>query len=122
MRRTRDEGFEVGVHAWDHVKWQDGLDGACAEWTGKQMKLACDRFTDIFKEAPRTHGAAGLQMNVHATPPAQVLRFENCSHTPEMYPHLPVWDAQLIRFPQLPQTPPTLDVPISTEGLTQSNG
>src|SRR5512143_307464 len=22
MRRVRDEGFEVGIHAWDHVKWQ----------------------------------------------------------------------------------------------------
>jgi peptidoglycan/xylan/chitin deacetylase (PgdA/CDA1 family) len=109
MRRTRDEGFEVGVHSWDHVKWQDGLDGACAEWTGKQMKLACDRFTDIFKEAPRTHGAAGWQMNVHAMRLTQVLGFEYCSDGRGTYPHLPVWNAELIRCPQLPTTLPTLD-------------
>src|SRR5438477_301678 len=95
MRRTRDEGFEVGVHAWDHVKWQDGLDGACAEWTGKQMKLACHRFTDIFKEAPRTHGAAGWQMNVHAMRLTQVLGFEYCSDGRGTYPHLPVRHAPL---------------------------
>jgi peptidoglycan/xylan/chitin deacetylase (PgdA/CDA1 family) len=121
MRRTRDEGFEVGVHAWDHVKWQDGLDGACAEWTGKQMKLACDRFTDIFKEAPRTHGAAGWQMNVHAMRLTQVLGFEYSSDGRGTYPHLPVWNAELIRCPQLPTTLPTLDELIGTEGITEGN-
>jgi undecaprenyl phosphate-alpha-L-ara4FN deformylase len=121
MRRTRDEGFEVGVHAWDHVKWQDGLDGACAEWTGKQMKLACDRFTDIFKEAPHTHGAAGWQMNVHAMRLTQVLGFEYCSDGRGTYPHLPVWNAELIRCPQLPTTLPTLDELIGTEGITEDN-
>jgi peptidoglycan/xylan/chitin deacetylase (PgdA/CDA1 family) len=43
MRRARDEGFEVGLHSWDHVRWQDGVDGACAEWTGKEMQRACNR-------------------------------------------------------------------------------
>jgi undecaprenyl phosphate-alpha-L-ara4FN deformylase len=121
MRRTRDEGFEVGVHAWDHVKWQDGLDGACAEWTGKQMKLACDRFTEIFKEPPRTHGAAGWQMNVHAMRLTQVLGFEYCSDGRGTHPHLPVWNAELIRCPQLPTTLPTLDELIGTDGIDDGN-
>jgi peptidoglycan/xylan/chitin deacetylase (PgdA/CDA1 family) len=121
MRQVRDEGFEVGVHAWDHVKWQDGLDGACAEWTGRQMKLACDRFTDIFKEAPRTHGAAGWQMNVHAMRLTQVLGFEYCSDGRGAYPHLPVWNAELIRCPQLPTTLPTLDELIGVDSVTEEN-
>ena len=121
MRRTRDEGFEVGVHAWDHVKWQDGLEGAGAEWTGKQMQLACDRFTDIFKEAPRTHGAAGWQMNVHAMRLTQILGFEYCSDGRGTYPHLPVWNAELIRCPQLPTTLPTLDELIGINGVTEEN-
>jgi peptidoglycan/xylan/chitin deacetylase (PgdA/CDA1 family) len=79
MRSVRDEGFDVGVHCWDHVKWQDGLEGAGAEWTGRQMQLACERFTDIFKEPPLTHGAAGWQMNVHALRLTQVMGFEFCS-------------------------------------------
>jgi undecaprenyl phosphate-alpha-L-ara4FN deformylase len=57
MRRTRDEGFDIGLHAWDHVRWQDGVDGGCAEWTGGEMQRACERYTEIFKEPPRVHGA-----------------------------------------------------------------
>ena len=30
MRHVRDEGFEVGVHSWDHTKWQDGVAAADA--------------------------------------------------------------------------------------------
>src|ERR1700686_4789153 len=121
MRRTRDEGFEVGVHAWDHVKWQDGLDGACAEWTGKQMQLACERFVDIFKAPPHTHGAAGWQMNPHALRLTQALGFEYCSDGRGTYPHLPVWNAELIRCPQLPTTLATLDELIGTDGVGEDN-
>ncbi len=121
MRRVRDEGFEVGLHAWDHVKWQDGLDGACAEWTGRQMALACERFTDIFKEPPRVHGAAGWQMNVHALRLTQALGFDYCSDGRGTHPHLPVWNAELIRCPQLPTTLPTLDELIGADGIDEDN-
>src|SRR2546429_6555042 len=63
MRAVRDAGFEVGVHAWDHVKWQDGLGGADAEWTERQMRLARGRFEENFRESARAHGAAGWPMN-----------------------------------------------------------
>jgi undecaprenyl phosphate-alpha-L-ara4FN deformylase len=119
MRRTRDEGFEVGVHAWDHVKWQDGLGRAGAEWTAGQMRLACERFVDIFKETPRVHGAAGWQMNVHAMRLTQALGFAYCSDGRGTHPHLPVWNAELIRCPQLPTTLPTLDELIGTDGIDE---
>ncbi len=120
MRHTRDEGFEVGIHAWDHVKWQDGLSGADAEWTGRQMQLACERFVDIFKDTPRVHGAAGWQMNVHAMRLTQTLGFEYCSDGRGKHPHLPVWNAELIRCPQLPTTLPTFDELIGTDGIDEN--
>jgi peptidoglycan/xylan/chitin deacetylase (PgdA/CDA1 family) len=121
MRGVRDEGFDVGVHCWDHVKWQDGVHDASAEWTARQMRLACERFTDIFKEPPRTHGAAGWQMNVHALRLSQALGFEFCSDGRGAFPHLPVWNAELIRCPQLPTTLPTLDELIGGDGITEAN-
>src|SRR5205823_5899451 len=55
MRRVRDEGFEVGIHTWDHVKWQDGVAGADADWTQWQMSLACQRFREVFGEDAEVH-------------------------------------------------------------------
>jgi peptidoglycan/xylan/chitin deacetylase (PgdA/CDA1 family) len=121
MRSVRDEGFDVGVHCWDHVKWQDGLYGACAEWTAKQMQLACERFTDIFKEPPLTHGAAGWQMNVDSLRLTQTLGFQYCSDGRGVFPHLPVWNAELVRCPQLPTTLPTLDELIGSDDVTEAN-
>ncbi|HKE40894.1 MAG TPA: polysaccharide deacetylase family protein [Casimicrobiaceae bacterium] len=121
MRHVRDEGFEVGLHSWDHTGWQDGVGGADADWTAKQMQLSCERFTEIFKEEPRAHAAAGWQMNLHALRLTQVLGFEYCSDGRGSTPHLPVWNAELIRCPQLPTTLPTLDELIGTDGIAAEN-
>jgi peptidoglycan/xylan/chitin deacetylase (PgdA/CDA1 family) len=121
MRATRDAGFEVGIHTWDHVRWQDGVAAANAEWTRAEMQRACDRYTDIFGTAPLTHGAAGWQMNVHALRLTQRLGFEYCSDGRGAHPHLPVWNGELIRCPQLPTTLPTLDELIGRDGITEGN-
>jgi len=44
MRAARDAGFEVGVHCYDHVAWQDFVAQRDAAWTERQMRLACERF------------------------------------------------------------------------------
>ena len=63
------------------------------------------------------HGAAGWQMNVHAMRLTQQLGFEYCSDGRGTHPHWPVWQAELIRCPQLPTTLPTLDELIGIEGV-----
>ena len=121
MRATRDAGFETGIHTWDHVRWQDGVADANAEWTLAEMQRACDRYTEVFGTAPLTHGAAGWQMNVHALRLTQRLGFEYCSDGRGTHPHLPVWHAELIRCPQLPTTLPTLDELIGRDGINEGN-
>src|SRR5215470_9576560 len=85
------------------------------------MRRACERFTDIFKDPPRVHGAAGWQMNVHALRLTQTHGFDFCSDGRGTHPHLPVWQAELIRCPQLPTTLPTLDELIGEDGITEDN-
>jgi undecaprenyl phosphate-alpha-L-ara4FN deformylase len=121
MRMTRDEGFETGLHCWDHVRWQDGLASADAAWTAREMRLAVERYTDVFKEPPRTHGAAGWQMNIHALRMTQRLGFQYCSDGRGAYPHLPFWLAEPIRCPQFPTTLPTLDEMIGLDGVEAVN-
>jgi peptidoglycan/xylan/chitin deacetylase (PgdA/CDA1 family) len=121
MRATRDAGFETGIHCWDHVRWQDGVAAANAAWTQAEMDRACDRYAEVFGTLPLVHGAAGWQMNVHALRLTQRLGFEYCSDGRGTHPHLPVWNGELIRCPQLPTTLPTLDELIGRDGITETN-
>ena len=121
MRDTRDTGFEVGIHTWDHVLWQDRVAGADAQWTRRQMELAFGRFQEIFGEPARIHGAAGWQMNRHAYRLTQRLGFSFCSDTRGKEPFVPVYQGEIIACPQLPTTLPTLDELIGVDGITKRN-
>lgn len=121
MRAARDAGFEVGVHTWDHVRWQDGVATADDAWTKREMERACTRFTEIFGEAPRVHGAAGWQMNRHAYRLTQRMGFDYCSDTRGTHPFIPLFDAEIVACPQLPTTLPTLDELIGRDGITGQN-
>jgi peptidoglycan/xylan/chitin deacetylase (PgdA/CDA1 family) len=125
MRKTKDEGFEVGIHCWDHVRWQDGIQKASAEWTRHEMERAQNRFCDIFKTPSKTHGAAGWQMNKHALRLTQSMGFTYASDGRALpgtgVPHYPVVNAEIIDCPQLPTTLPTLDELIGLNGTTEAN-
>ena len=121
MRQVREDGFEVGIHTWDHVRWQDGVGEADAEWTAREMELAIGRFRDIFGEMPDVHGAAGWQMNVHAYRRTQSLGFRYASDTRGAHPFIPVVRAEIVACPQFPTTLPTLDEMIGLDGVTEAN-
>ena len=121
LRQVRDEGFEVGVHCWDHVRWQDGLTDADEAWTGAEMKLALARFNEVFSETAKVHGAAGWQMNIHALRLVERLGFNYASDTRGVCPFVPVWNAEPFAIPQLPTTRPTLDELIGVDGITRDN-
>jgi undecaprenyl phosphate-alpha-L-ara4FN deformylase len=39
MQEIAQRGFEVGVHTWDHVRWQDGVANASEAWTRRELTL-----------------------------------------------------------------------------------
>jgi undecaprenyl phosphate-alpha-L-ara4FN deformylase len=121
LRRVRDEGFEVGIHTWDHVRWQDGVGQANEAWTTKEMGAAARRFEEIFGAPAKVHGAAGWQMNRHAFRRTQSLGFEYASDTRGTHPFIPVVKAEIVACPQFPTTLPTLDEMIGLEGVTEGN-
>lgn len=121
LRATRDEGFEAGIHCWDHVLWQDEVEKAAAPWTEAEMRKAATRFESIFGEPARCHGAAGWQMNPHALRLTQRLGFLWASDTRGAHPFMPVWNGEVVHCPQLPTTLPTLDELIGVDGVTEAN-
>jgi peptidoglycan/xylan/chitin deacetylase (PgdA/CDA1 family) len=123
MHAVRDAGFENGVHGFDLARWQEGIadPDSDGEWAAAQMRRATERFTEVFGHPPTVHGAPGWQMNLHALRLTQRLGFDYCSDGRGFFPHLPVWNAELVRCPQLPTTLPTLDELIGCDGVDETN-
>jgi undecaprenyl phosphate-alpha-L-ara4FN deformylase len=113
MREVQRAGFEVGVHCYDHVEWQDRVGTASQAWTQQQMNKACAVFGDVFECAPTIHGAAGWQVNAHVPLLEKALGFQFASDARGDRPFMP-HDGGV---PQLPTTLPTLDELIGREDL-----
>lgn len=117
MRDIAQRGFEVGVHTWDHVRWQDGVAHASEAWTRRELTLARDQFMEVFGRAPAVHGAAGWQVNRYVPGLQQELAFRYASDTRGTGPFLPAVESGGAAVPQLPTTLPTLDELIGREDL-----
>ena len=117
MQDIGRRGFEVGVHTWDHVRWQDGVARASEPWTRRELALARQEFTEIFGVPPQVHGAAGWQMNRYVPALEEELGFRYASDTRGTGPFMPLLEAGTAAVPQLPTTLPTLDELIGREDL-----
>jgi undecaprenyl phosphate-alpha-L-ara4FN deformylase len=122
MRSVRDAGHEVGIHCWDHIRWQDHVANQDVAWTRREMQQAAERFQEIFGFPALTHGAAGWQMNQAAFALEHEMGFDYASDVRGLEPFQPV-DNQGAPFgvPQIPTTLPTLDELIGLDGLTEDN-
>lgn len=118
MRAVRDGGFEVGIHTWDHTRWQDYVVRRGYDWTRREMAAAVDRFREVFGAEPRTIGAAGWQMNAYAFALEDEFGFTCASDTRGTRPFISIVDGRRLRCPQLPTTLPTLDEVVGREGVT----
>jgi peptidoglycan/xylan/chitin deacetylase (PgdA/CDA1 family) len=118
LRAARDAGFEVGVHCWDHVRWQDFVAGKDAHWTERELDAACARFCEVFGAAPVVHGAAGWQTNAHALRYLDAHGFAYASDTRGSGPFLPRMGGETFTCPQWPTTLPTLDELVGLDGRT----
>lgn len=121
LKQCQNLDFEVGIHCWDHVYWQDNVMTKNADWTKSQFQPAIQRFREIFNEIPKVHGSAGWQMNIHALRLIQQLGFDYSSDCRGNTPFYPVYHGEISHCPQLPTTLPTLDELIGLNNITTNN-
>jgi undecaprenyl phosphate-alpha-L-ara4FN deformylase len=121
MRAIHEAGFECGIHAWDHVYWQDNVRNAAREWTVAQMQKSHARFVEIFGTPPLTHGAAGWQMNGHAFEQIDAWGMRYASDGRGHTPYIPVLDGRELNHIQMPTTLPTLDEVLGVDGVDVGN-
>lgn len=121
MRQVQVAGFEVGIHTYDHVKWQDGVVQADRAWTEREMRFAYDRFHALFGIPARIHGAAGWQMNAHALRYCDALKFSCSSDSRGRNPFFPCMNGEQFRCIQIPTTLATMDELTGVDGMSESD-
>jgi undecaprenyl phosphate-alpha-L-ara4FN deformylase len=109
MRDARERGHEVGIHCYDHIRWQDGLATMKREEVNAEFGKASREFERIFGEPAKTAGAAGWQANslsLAAYDSAGLLYASDARGTHAFFPRV---DGVVFKTLQIPTTLPTLD-------------
>lgn len=121
MRATRDAGHEVGIHCYDHVRWQDFVINKDEAWTEREMRRAENAFVEALGERPATIGAAGWQLNKYVLALEQKMGFRYATDTRGREPFMPHMDDIESQCVQIPTTLPTLDELIGCDDITEDN-
>jgi undecaprenyl phosphate-alpha-L-ara4FN deformylase len=121
MRSVHDAGFEVGLHTFDHVRWQDYVAGASEAWTRIEFERGMSAFERVFGFFPKSHAAAGWQINAHALELEREYGLGYASDTRGYAPFWPVLEQGRSTCPQLPTTLPTFDELLGRDGVDESN-
>jgi peptidoglycan/xylan/chitin deacetylase (PgdA/CDA1 family) len=109
MRRVRDAGFEVGVHAYNHYRWQDYLMQMSEAEVTAEFDAATAEFRRIFGVAPHSAGAAGWQSNALSRGAYEQAALLYASDTRGDAPYFPKVGGRIFRTLEIPTTLPTLD-------------
>jgi len=120
MRAVHDGGFEVGLHTYDHVRWQDYVAKATAAWTRVEFERGLEGFERVFGFLPHSHAAAGWQINAHGLELEREYGLHYASDTRGGPPFLPVLAQGVSSCPQLPTTLPTFDEILGLDGVDES--
>jgi undecaprenyl phosphate-alpha-L-ara4FN deformylase len=120
MRSVHDAGFEVGLHTYDHVRWQDYVATATAAWTRVEFERGLEAFERVFGFLPQSHAAAGWQINAHGLELEREHGLLYASDTRGGPPFCPVLAQGISSCPQFPTTLPTFDEILGVDGVGES--
>lgn len=109
MRQVQDKGHEVGIHCYDHVRWQDFLNTMTIEEVRNQLRRARRVFQEVFGFEALTAGAAGWQANIKSLQAYDEAAFLYGSDARGQTPFFPKANGKVFHTLQIPTTLPTLD-------------
>jgi undecaprenyl phosphate-alpha-L-ara4FN deformylase len=111
----------VGLHTFDHVRWQDYVASASEDWTRIEFERGMNAFERVFGFFPKSHAAAGWQINEYALELEREFGLGYASDTRGRTPFWPLLKEGRSSCPQLPTTLPTFDELLGRDGIDESN-
>jgi peptidoglycan/xylan/chitin deacetylase (PgdA/CDA1 family) len=109
MRAIRDAGHEVGIHCYDHIRWQDGLHRMRLAEVRAEFGRALTEFARVFEVPAAAAAAAGWQADAQSLAVYDEAGLSYASDTRGSTPFFPAAGGQRFRTLQIPTTLPTLD-------------
>jgi undecaprenyl phosphate-alpha-L-ara4FN deformylase len=118
LRLPAQAEHEVGVHAWDHHRWQVGADRLSDEQMNAELERAIAAFVEIYGREPETAAAPGWRFDERllALPASRTFRWRSDARG-EAVPFRPLLAGAPIDQPQVP-----VDLPTYDEGVGRGSG
>ena len=108
LRALAHAGFELGVHGYDHVLWQDRLD-QLGGGIRDQLEDAFEAFRAVLGERARSFAAPGWRTSAAALSLLDTLGLDYRSDTRGTAPYRCAIGRETYATPEIPTTLPTLD-------------
>ena len=122
LRQARDLGHEVGLHAWDHVLWQDRLHRLDRRRIVETLERGAAEFTEIFGAPPRGFAAPAWYMTDDGWEVLAARGFDYVSVSRgAARPFFPCVRERVLDLLEIPTTLPTLDEDLGRDGITPEN-
>lgn len=121
IRRTSDEGHEIGLHAWDHHAWQAKIDRMKPADQFKHLDRGFQMLTKICGKEPTCSAAPGWKANMETLLQKELFSFQYNSDCRGSSIFMPEIDGRRLTQPQVPVTLPTYDEIIGRDGITNDS-
>jgi undecaprenyl phosphate-alpha-L-ara4FN deformylase len=109
MRGVRAAGFEVGIHCYNHYRWQDYVQTMDLPAIRAEFLAARAEFLRLFGFEALTAGAAGWQSNARSREVYDEAGLLYASDTRGERPFFPRIGGRVFRTLEIPSTLPTFD-------------
>ncbi len=123
LAQVEKEGFDVGIHAYDHQYWQNNLFQMAFAESLEEFSKAVQLFTKIYAHTPETAAAPGWQADQKVIKIYEFFDLKYVSDCRGYSPFYPKFDKKISKILEIPTTLPTLDELLITtskgEQLTQ---
>jgi undecaprenyl phosphate-alpha-L-ara4FN deformylase len=121
LRRIPTEGHELGLHAYDHVLWQDYVSTWDRARIQQEYRKAFDAFAEVTGVPPKTVAAPGWQATPESLRVQDSLGLTYASDSRGTTPFFPSVEGQRLKTLQIPGTLPTVDEVLGLGNITEAN-
>ncbi|HEX9442563.1 MAG TPA: polysaccharide deacetylase family protein, partial [Candidatus Binatia bacterium] len=115
LRAIEAAGHELGIHGYDHVRWQDRLEKMTELEIAAELGRSAAAYERVLGARPRATAAPGWRLTAASLAVEDRLGFDYASDARGVRPFFPVAGGRAFETLQIPTTLPTLDELIGRE-------